>query len=237
MDNRIDQPGYIILTNPPIYDRLYEYCTPGLLRRIARTCRGAEEAVNEYLTHALSVRWTTQLARFFPKPEDVNSFRQLQANLQFLVSGSQALQLLGRTVYRDSDLDVYVWPDQAQPVAQWVRNRGYQFVPNEQSLHSTFERALEDMLARRGISSDPEDWHLDGSYDSPGIRWVFNFKKRRVGTKRSTPLSDDTNVETVQIIVTRTSPLKTILRFYSSKHAFFTLFSIEFTHLTFQPWS
>ena len=67
-----------------------------------------ERSDDGLLTHALSVRYATQLARFFPDPGDVLAFRQLQTELQSLVSGSHALQLLDRTVYQDSDLDLYV---------------------------------------------------------------------------------------------------------------------------------
>ena len=211
-----NQQGYIILTVPTIYDCLYEYCSPGMLQRIARTCRAAREATVDYLTHALSARYTRQLARFFPAASDVSAFRQLQADLQFLVSGSQALQLLGRTVYPESDLDIYVWSHQAKIVGEWLLARGYRYSPyNIPPVRSTFEEALRDMSSLRG---EPGWNHVTtaNQYGLPGALGAFNFKKHRSHEIDVTTGEDVVTTDDVQIIVARESPLAAVLHFHSS---------------------
>ncbi|KIJ42145.1 hypothetical protein M422DRAFT_171479, partial [Sphaerobolus stellatus SS14] len=46
------------------------------------------------------------LKRFLKDPR---KFRSLQTRTGALISGSQALQLLGRTRWPDSDLDLYIY--------------------------------------------------------------------------------------------------------------------------------
>jgi len=216
MDVDSNQQGYIILTVPTIYDCLYEYCSPGMLQRIARTCRAAREATADYLTHALSARYTRQLARFFPAASDVSAFRQLQADLQFLVSGSQALQLLERTVYPDSDLDIYVWPHQAKVIGEWLIARGYRYSPyNIPPVRSTFEEALRDMSPSR---SEPGWGHVTNAnqYGLPWALGVFNFKKHRSHEIDMVTGEDVVTTDDIQIIVARDSPLAAILHFHSS---------------------
>jgi len=203
MEVDIDEPGFTILTSPPIFDCLFSHCTAGILQRIARTCKGARAAVSNYLTHTLSAQYSQQLARFFPKRDDLLAFRQLQADLQFLVSGSQALQLLSRAIFERTDLDLYVWPYQAMEVAEWLMSCGYLHAPYHEG------RTLEEEMAR--MSSLIED--LTGNdlkYGTDGVRGVLNFRKQQKGAEKG----DD--VVEIQIIATQASPLHTILGFHAS---------------------
>ncbi|KZV93091.1 hypothetical protein EXIGLDRAFT_674411 [Exidia glandulosa HHB12029] len=205
--------GLKILTSPPVFDALYEFCGPGTLCRVAKTCNGAHQAVDNYLTHTLSA--TTQLARFFG--QDALEFRRLQAELQFIISGSQALQLLERTVYPKSDLDIYVFPLDAEVLGRWILARGYEFthwhgngIPDHTVAGLAFAAALAGMpdLIDTDIPHNPpaRDW-----YDIPHVRAVFNFEKRVPGLAEG---DDDTRQ--VQIIVADITPVQAVLGFHAT---------------------
>ena len=211
MEIDADQPGFTILTSPPIFDRIFGHCAAGTLQRIARTCRGAHEAVSDYLTHAMSAQYSQQLSRFFPKHEDLLAFRQLQANLQFLVSGSQALQLLSRSIFARTDLDLYVWPYQAMEVAKWLISRGYVHAPYHEG------RTLEEEMARMtNLTEHRTDHEL--RYGTNGVRGILNFRKQTQGLNddESDEDEDDEDAIEIQIIATTSSPLHTILGFHAS---------------------
>jgi len=206
MSDPVGQSAYTVLTSPPIYDHLYEYCSPRTLLRIARTCKGADEATKEYLSHTFSIRYAAQLRRFFPEAGDVLCFRQLQADLEFLVFGSQAQQLLDCSLYSTSDLNLYVRLDHISAVAEWLTARGYHFVPEiHRPSRSTFEQALAEIFANDYLRlSDP---HVE-----------LIFKTHWASTNvRSSRVRNAWAEASVQIVVIRDSPLKTILKCHASK--------------------
>jgi len=205
MASAICQSAYMVLTSPPIYDHLYEYCSPRTLLRIARTCKGANEATKEYLSHTFSIRYAAQLRRFFPEAGDVLCFRQLQADLEFLVFGSQAQQLLDCTLYSTSDLNLYVRLDHASAVADWLMARGYHFVPEiHRPSRSTYVQTLAEMFA--------DDYHRLSDH-----RVELNFKMHWASTSvGSLRVRNSWEEASVQIVVVRDSPLRTILKFHAS---------------------
>lgn len=209
---RTRDAGLKVLTSPPIFDVLYAWCSPGTLRRVARTCAGARQAVDNYLTHTLSIN--KLLTRFFVI-DDVLAFRNLQARLEFVISGSQALQLLDRVVYPESDLDVYVFPLDGEVVGRWLLERGYEFIPQPHLPAATLETALATMpsLPENASRATQQRWE---QYGVPSVRRVLNFKKRTPAGDPAVPLDADPTALKVQVIVALTAPLHTIVNFHAS---------------------
>ncbi|EJD35691.1 hypothetical protein AURDEDRAFT_92973 [Auricularia subglabra TFB-10046 SS5] len=198
--------GLKLLTSPPVFDALYASCSPGALARIAKTCAGAHEAVDNYLTHTLSVNKV--LSRFFTE-EEILEFRNLQAQLEFLISGSTALQLLDRTIYPKSDLDLYTFPNDAEELGYWLIHRGWQF-RRLYDEHITFEEALEVMPPRMEDET-PERRKERADYDADVVRDVFHFSKAQYD-------ADGEELERleIQIIVADVCPLQGVLAFHST---------------------
>ncbi|KZV79819.1 hypothetical protein EXIGLDRAFT_781788 [Exidia glandulosa HHB12029] len=231
--------GLKLLTSPPVFDTLYPLCSPGELCRISKTCNGASQAVTNYLTHTISIDLSRLLSRFFGSQEEVLEFRRLQAQFQFLISGSAALQLLDRAVYAKSDLDLYLFPNDAEGVGRWLIERGYTFAPYRGE-QKTFDEALESMPLPMAELTDAERYDRT-QYGLPGVRDVLNFRKsverRAMAVARTRPsgplpsLDSDTdssglpssddddatdeNVE-IQLIVADVTPYEAILKFHTT---------------------
>ncbi|EJD35694.1 hypothetical protein AURDEDRAFT_92975 [Auricularia subglabra TFB-10046 SS5] len=196
--------GLKLLTSPPVFDVLYASCSPGELARIAKTCAGAHQAVDNYLTHTLNVN--KLLAPRYFSEDEVLEFRSLQAKLQFLISGSTALQLLDRTVYPKSDLDVYTFPTDAAEVGHWLIAHNWRY-GDPWNAAMTFEQALdgmpplmEDETAARRAERE--------RYDSDIIRDVFHFHKTGYDEH-----GEEVELQ-LQIIVADVCPLQAILSFH-----------------------
>lgn len=124
---------------------------------------------------------------------DCSGFRKIQSITGALVSGSAALQLFDRAVYRNSDLDVYVDRDYVLDVVRFIRERE----------HYAFQPTIAQALTPEKIIQEPEVGLY--SYESnTGISNVLNFAR---GDQR------------VQLIVAKRSPLEVILGFHSSASA------------------
>lgn len=194
--------GFKILTSPPVYDSLYAECGPGTLCRVAKTCHGAHAAVDDYFRHALD--FTRRMARFFG--DDALDFRRLQAETHFIVSGSQALQLLDRTVYARSDLDIYAFPQNVRRIGRWLLARGYRY--SSSSPDSNMFDLVMESASRRTACAQYDD--------SLGVRDVFDFQKPCGSAEED---HSDT-VLRVQIIVADIAPVDLVLRFHSSAQSF-----------------
>ncbi|KZV80359.1 hypothetical protein EXIGLDRAFT_687457 [Exidia glandulosa HHB12029] len=226
---RTDDAGLKLLTSPPVFDSLYTFCSARDLVHISRTCNGASQAVSNYLTHTLTVDLCRMLARFFDTQSAVLEFRRLQAKYQFLISGSAALQLLDRTVYPKSDLDLYLFPNDAQVIGNWLIEHGYTYSPYQRNGPSrqTFEEALASMPRPMAQLSAAQQ-RIRNLYGLPGVRDVLNFKKplymgKGKGKARAmeegqdgTPMLDDDPVIEVQLIVSDITPYEAILKFHST---------------------
>jgi hypothetical protein len=57
--------------------------------------------------------------------EDPVEFRELQARTGTLISGSQALKIIGGFTWQANDLDLYVWPECVEEVKEWLVGQGY----------------------------------------------------------------------------------------------------------------
>ena len=199
-----------LIDRDSIYDSLFGYTSPATIYRVGRTCRLAYWAVKDYTGRAFDIN--SHLKRFFVDPF---GFRVIQARTQAVVSGSSALQFFDRTVYPNSDLDIFVANKDAAEVCAWIVNcggKGYKFVPTEkQALKNIITPRLALRVHRRGenqasymVDEQFSNWNF---YDSNRYRAVLNFK--------ATTGEDQTQV--VQVIVTHNTPMECILSFHSSK--------------------
>ena len=189
-----------------IYDALFDCCSPAMMLRLSRTCRLAQAATKDYMDRAFDIN--RHLKRFFNYPL---SFRVLQARTQAVVSGSSALQFMGRLYYPISDLDIFVANRNAQEVCDWVvyqGGKGYRFTPTA----GQTAKGIVDVPTALEIHNHRDAWrdepggetHEWNFYSIQNKRAVLNFK------------SEDDEL-CVQVIVTHNTPMECILSFHSSK--------------------
>ncbi|KAH7099616.1 hypothetical protein BKA62DRAFT_621259 [Auriculariales sp. MPI-PUGE-AT-0066] len=207
-----DEVGLKILTSPPIYDLLYDYCTPGMLQRLARTCSSVYGETADYLRHTFSIRLTKQLARFFGDNEGALAFRQLQARLEFLICGSQALQLMDRTTYENSDLDLYISRSHTKEVGEYLLAAGYTYIRLREPCigPASFEDAIH-----RFEDLDSDDYPFS---TRTGEFRTFTFRKRLNPSDTSVPLHEDSSALQVQVVAARRRGhlFSVVLQFHST---------------------
>lgn len=119
---------YALLDRDSIYDILFGHCSSATIYRLGSTCHFARRAMKEYTRRAFDIQ--KHFTRFFTDPI---TFRCLQARTLAVVSGSNALQFLDRTVYPNSDLDLYVSSRHAAEVCDWIVKSGgknYKLIPS-----------------------------------------------------------------------------------------------------------
>ncbi|KAI0638623.1 hypothetical protein C8Q77DRAFT_1215387 [Trametes polyzona] len=100
----------------------------------------------------------------------------LRSRTGTLISGSCALQFFDRTVYPESDLDLYVHMQHRREVGRWLIEEGYTYAPMPFQ-HPVFEAAVV-----YGMS--PRD---EGIYSIPGVSAVFTFTKPRPRQRSQNP--------------------------------------------------
>lgn len=162
-----------ILSRRPIYDGIYSRLSPGARIRFSRTCRLAYNSVQDFHSRAFNIN--RHLRRFFNDPI---AFRNMQARLAILISGSNALQFLDSTFYPGSDLDLYVWKDSVEEVGHWlIEHEGYLFVPSS-SQNKDFDTA--SWTTSTGSAQLDEELNEDDAndYGSSSFR-VYNFTQNR----------------------------------------------------------
>ncbi|KAA1473451.1 hypothetical protein DENSPDRAFT_902680 [Dentipellis sp. KUC8613] len=111
-----------VISNHIILDTVFAFCSPGTMVRVSWTCRTVYALVKSYLRVAYDIN--RHLSYFFPDPV---AFRSLQARTATLIAGSNALQFFERTVYPDSDLDLYVPKPCVAEVGTFLLAIGYTF--------------------------------------------------------------------------------------------------------------
>lgn len=158
---------------------------------LSKTCRLGYAAAADYSRTAYDIN--RSLTRYF---DDPLAFRSLQARTGTLISGSFALQFLGRLFYPESDLDLYVAMHARREVGEWILAQGYSYVPYENQ-EDDFEEALIGEV----------EWNAM-EYFSRGIAGVFSF----VRASRA----DSAKEDKVQMIVASRTPVEVILAFHSS---------------------
>lgn len=189
-------------TDDPFLDGL----EPRELLRFSRLCAAAKLKVDSYMSRKFSIYRI--LDRFFDHNDSIE-FRFLMRSTGLIVSGSSALQLFDRSLYEESDLDLFVNRRHADLVATWVLKRGYEF---ELSLVQKNESLSYDDL----IFFEPRDLTEDCFTTFSDTRFyygfnVLNFVNRNTGRK-------------VQVILAKDCPVSLILNFHSSQYAFLTCY-------------
>jgi len=127
--------------------------------------------------------------------QEILRFRELQATTGAIISGSTALQFFDRTIYANSDLDLYVQHDCACDLALWLESIGYMFVPLENDNFQTLQMSLD-----KSPDFDPTDITFDNEYCDGVI--ILNFMKE--------------DHPSIQVITSRGPPLGMVLQFHSS---------------------
>ncbi|KAI0355447.1 hypothetical protein OH77DRAFT_1424945 [Trametes cingulata] len=225
-----------------IYEPIFDASSAATLLRLARTCRTAHHAVAAYTLVAFDV--DRLLSRFFPSPSSplstppcssacptppphthteqharARAFRSLQARTGTLVSGSCALQFFARTVYPESDLDLYVHMRHRREVGRWLLREGYTFVP------TAFQDERFEVEVVHGMAQGAH-----GIYRMPGVAGILTFM--RPAPREIRPPSAYVDVEEeevegepqqqqqrmlkVQVIVAKNTPMEAILAFHST---------------------
>ncbi|KAL5498711.1 hypothetical protein ACEPAH_2066 [Sanghuangporus vaninii] len=188
------------------FDTLCDICSPATVLRLGRTCRLAHFAMRNYMDRAFDIN--KHLKRFFSYPL---SFRVLQARTGAIVSGSSALQFMGRMVYPQSDLDIFVAIRNAQEVCDWIvyhGGKGYRFTPT----HRQAARGILDVATALAIHGRSRPLEGDFSPHSTENWNFYSFKNKRAVLNF---MSDD-DERCVQVIVTHNTPMECILSFHST---------------------
>ena len=192
---RAPSPIATLLNTKAVSDTLFSYLTPASLIRTALTCRAAKLAVATYMQGAFDIN--KHLSRFFPDPV---AFRSLQARTGSLISGSNALQFLNRTVYKKSDVDLYVPQWNAKVMVEFLHSLGYEYCPSPE---------LPDLQAALELDSPPAQ--SSSIYELRGVIAVLRFL--------NPTLSKDGPLE-VQVMTTKV-PVECVLHFHSSEELAF----------------
>ena len=195
-----------ILDRPPICHELFAYLSPASLFRFARTCKWARDAATMYCKTAFDI--DVILHRFFLHPL---AFRALQASTGTLISGSTALQLLNRTQYRSSDLDLYTHPGYAKEIGLWlVRCNNYHYVTHRGGVQIPFNdvQCIEWSPSR---TTSPQSDDDDGEYPYSGLHDVYCFQKT----------SADGKVVRVQIMSSYNTLMECFMAFHSSTSRYY----------------
>ncbi|KIJ33308.1 hypothetical protein M422DRAFT_183470 [Sphaerobolus stellatus SS14] len=108
----------------PIEDSFLRYMSPVQIYQFSLISRAAYHATQEYWSYVYDVNRI--LRRFFSDPI---AFRSLQARTGTLISGSVAVQFFARTIWTDSDLDLYVPPESVTAVSKWLQKNSYSLFP------------------------------------------------------------------------------------------------------------
>jgi hypothetical protein len=150
------------------------------------------------------------LERYFT-PSQILRFRELQCATGMFISGSSALQFFDRTVYPESDLDLYLEHRFSHAVAYWLLEIGYKYAPlPESSNAASLEQAFKSNPPTR--EHVPDLFSGDFFFDGPGrdyfkAPFVFNFEKQSPYRK-------------IQLITSLQCPLHRVLKYHSSKTSF-----------------
>ncbi|KAI0650881.1 hypothetical protein C8Q79DRAFT_411333 [Trametes meyenii] len=207
-----------------IYEPIFDASSAATLLRLARTCRAGRHAIAAYIRSAFDVN--RLLARFFPSPtapcssvcssshthseiyDRARAFRTLQARTGTLISGSTALQFFDRTVYPESDLDLYVHMRHRREVGRWLLEEGYQFAPSQ------YQDPRFEIEVVHGMSTG-----ANGIYRMPGVSAVLTFTKPVPRKEIDIPDVVEEQEESmlkVQVIVAKNTPMEAILAFHST---------------------
>ncbi|KAJ7495920.1 hypothetical protein B0H11DRAFT_1910206 [Mycena galericulata] len=147
--------------------------------------------------------------------DDTVDFRVMLERCGAVVSGSLITQFFDRTLYRDSDMDIFLRMGGLPEMGAWLVSQGYIY-----SSTSTGYRALRRAIQRVSgkVVSDPVDGHRT-------IRTVLNFKRLVASTTII-------HIQKIQLVVVDMDPIHHVLfDFHSIYHkSYITRNRIESTH-------
>lgn len=126
--NEMTAPGFLdvfhLESRYPIFDRICSYLPIASIIALTRTCRG----LSGLYQSLLPLQWNVDrlLSRFVRDPQ---FFRSQLGRHNALVSGSVALQLFERVLWKESDLDIFIERgDDAEAFAKYLtKEEGYKF--------------------------------------------------------------------------------------------------------------
>lgn len=173
--------------------------SPAELYKYARTCKNAQSLVHAYIRRRFQLH--KLLGRYFSDAE-ILEFRLLQFNTGRVISGSAALQFFNRTVYAESDLDLYVEHRYRKSIAIWLRQIGYQYTPHSSSTFTTLDNALWSAGPGSALTGIKTTTGRHPQYYEAIL--VLTFEKHHPYRK-------------VQVITSMFNPISKVLRFHSSE--------------------
>ena len=197
---RQDTPGLISsFHTPSISTNILSRFHPVQLSRLAAVNGLFYKAIQQFRAYELNQR----LAHFFNDPL---SFRSLMAQTHTIISGSFALQFLDGSYYPNSDLDLYILPnDTLLVLGAYLCQQGYVYIPKEWQQEDFLEDAQHVLDTLDVIPELGEDGKK--TYTIKCVRAVYTFQRHVTG--------DD--IRQVQVVVPRISPLHCVLAFHSSE--------------------
>lgn len=214
-------PSFLrVFKHGDVSDQILDKCTPLRIFRMRRTCKAAKQAVDDYISRVYKIE--RQLSRFFSDPA---SFRTLQLRTGVVISGSMALQFLDRTVYKESDLDLYVMANYAKAVYDWLEDAGYtcgQLDPvTQEVVRLSHSDLYYDLQYWPRIFEKKEGFHAEGRSD-PSYRGEYrrypptpSNEYFRVFNFYSSP--DNSERRKIQLMISTASPVAQIMAFHSCK--------------------
>ncbi|EIW78038.1 hypothetical protein CONPUDRAFT_168000 [Coniophora puteana RWD-64-598 SS2] len=192
-----------IFSRAPIYETILSELSPRQLIRTSWACQTAHDAVQAFIHHEYDVN--RHLSRYFSDPL---AFRSLQARTGTLISGSNALQFLDRSLYPEADLDVYTHSGHTLEVLDWLTEKaGYRFAPPEDRPTSSFHDIAGWSPAHRFTSQTSKPSGDYGGVKLRGLAHVFHYIKDS---------KDGGEPLRIQVMESEVNPLGTVLFFHST---------------------
>ncbi|KAJ3838630.1 hypothetical protein EV361DRAFT_797349 [Lentinula raphanica] len=161
--------------------------------RYSLASKEAYDAVSSFNRQAYRVHHI--LSPYFTA-DQIDEFRLIQLETDFVISGSAALQFFDLSTFEDSDLDLYIiraW-DTIALLAGFLLGVGYDYAPRRNQPRS-FQEAFE--------ADDEGRNHPGSNYNSRGTWGVYSFVR-------------ESDRKKIQIISCRSNLVQVILEFHST---------------------
>jgi len=186
-------------------------CLPALdMINFSRTNKTYKRAVDSFMQRAFRINHV--LERYFT-PAEIATFRYLQSRSQLIISGSTAVQFFERSIYLNSDLDIYVEDGYKNVIALWLVSIGYTYRRREGQPTLEVIEDWKEFLNLDVLPFSPVFEPNSTDYMGQGIEDVYNFVR------------GDPEVK-IQLMTATGSPLEIVLNYHSSEN-----FSIHFSCL------
>lgn len=201
-----------VLNDDIIYDSLFDQASPATMIAIGQTCRTTQNAQIDYISRTFDIN--RHLGGFF---DSANDFRLVQAKTGTLISGSNALQFMGRVSFPSSDLDLYVDTRNASELCDWIMlqvRKRYRFVPTRHQTDNDLRtpQLVIDNLQMQDVGRRSDDVQL-----SPHIRdRDFEDGYRAISVINFVANNDSSTK--IQVVATHNTPIECILSFHSSEY-------------------